>query len=355
MMRASVSAPLAGDERSSARFLALFGVTATCLLVLAAAANYFVNPLDLYPPRLFEPAVRNSRVTKLRLLTRTDRVKPQAIVLGSSRSMQLSPGAIERSTGRPAFNFATDSALAEDYYVNLRWLVEDAGITPSLLIIGADVEAFHERAEPDERLLANAALSKYLEQGQRWQARLDSVTRLLSLQQTQATVRLLARGALGRPAPVPWHYEADGYLQYDEFERERAAGRFPLEKNIQTSVTEYRARFAGFSALSPTRKDYFNKTLAYARSRNIAAIVFLTPLHPVVIRGLEPQGYQARVSEAAAFLAEASRAAGATFVDLSSIDRFGGDPDAFWDGGHMDPANMERLTQRLLGPSRAVQ
>ena len=348
-------AQLAADEKSSARFLALFGLVAACVLVLVAAANYFVNPLDLYPPRVFEPAVRNSRVTKIRLLTRSDRVKPQAIVLGSSRSMQLAPAAIARSTGRPAFNFATDSALAEDYYANLRWLVEDAGITPSLLIIGADVEAFHERAEPDERLLANAALSKYLEQGQRWQARFARMTRLLSLQQTQATVRLLARAALGRTPPVPWHYEADGYLRYDEFERERAAGRFPLEKNIQASVTEYKARFAGFSALSPSRKEYFNATLAYAKAKNIATIVFLTPLHPVVIRGLEPQGYQARAREAAAFLSEASNAAGATFVDLSTIDRFDGDPDAFWDGGHMDPANMERLTQRLLGPSRAVQ
>jgi hypothetical protein len=351
----SVSAQLPADETSSARFLALFAGTAACVLTLVAAANYLANPLDLYSPRLFEPAVRNSRVTKMRLLGGKDGVGPDAIVLGSSRSMQVAPAAITSLTGRRAFNFATDSALAEDYYANLRWLVEDASITPSLLIIGADVEAFHTTVEADERLQAIPALSKYLQYGERTQARVDRLRRLLSQQQTRATAQLLLRAGLRRPAPVPWHFEADGYLRYDNFERDRAAGRFSLEKNIQASVTEYRARFAGFSSLSDRRKAYFNMTLAYARSKNIATIVFLTPLHPVLIRALEPQGYEARVREAAAFLSEAARASGATFVDMSTIDRFGGDPDAFWDGGHMDPVNMDRLTQHLLGTPRAVQ
>ncbi len=351
----SASTQLPADETSSARFLAVFGATVTCALALVAAANYVVNPLDLYPPRLFEPAVRNSRVTKIRLLSRSDLVRPDAIVLGSSRSMQVAPATIARLTGRRAFNFATDSALAEDYYANLRWLVESAGLTPSVLIIGADVEAFHERAEPDERLLAISALSQYLQYGERGQARVDRLRRLLSQQQTQTTAQLLVRAGLRRPASIPWHFEADGYLQYDEFERERAAGRFTLDKNIQASVSEYRARFAGFSALSDRRKAYFNTTLAYARARNMAVIVFITPLHPAVVRALEPQGYEARVREATAFLFEAARASGATFVDVSSIDRFGGDPDAFWDGGHMDPVNMDRLTERVLGAPRAVQ
>jgi hypothetical protein len=351
----SVSAQQPADETSSARFLAAFGATATCVLVLIAAANYIVNPLDLYPPRIFEPAVRSSRVTKMRLLTRQDRGRLEAIVLGSSRSMQLAPSTIAALTGRRAFNFATDSAMAEDYYANLRWLVEDAGVTPSLLIVGADVEAFHERAEPDERLLAIAALSKYLQHGERGTAGAGRLRRLISAQQTRTTVNVLARAGLGRPAPVVWHFEDDGYLRYDDLERERAAGAFALDKHIQTSVTEYRARFAGFSALSERRKAYFTATLAYARSKNIAVIVFLTPLHPVVIRALEAQGYEALASAAAAFLADAARASGATFVDLSTIDRFGGDPQAFWDGGHMDPHNMDRLTQRLLGLQRAVQ
>jgi hypothetical protein len=352
----SVSNPLPADGTSSARFLAVFATAAACLLALFAAANYLVNPLDLYPPQVFEPAVRSSRVTKVRLIRDTGAAKPEAIVLGSSRSMQVAPETITRLTGLRAFNFANDSALAEDYYTALRFLVEDAHLTPRLLIIGVDVEAFHNGVSPDERLLALPALSKYLQHGEATRARGDRAVRLLSLQQTQATARSLMRAALGRrQAAVPFHFEPDGYLRYDEMERARAEGRFTLASYIPPSVTEYTARFAGFSALSDRRKAYFTETLEYARAHHITTIIFMTPLHPAVIRALASGSYAGRVREATAFLAEAARAYGATYVDLSTIDRFGGDPDAFWDGGHMDPVNMDRLTQRLLGARRAVQ
>lgn len=352
----SVSNQLPADETSSARFLAVFGATAACVLVLIAAANFLVNPLDLYPPHLFEPAVRSSRVTKVRLIRDAGEIRPEAIVLGSSRSMQVAPATITRLTGLRAFNFANDSALAEDYYAALRFLVEDARITPRLLIIGVDVEAFHNRVAPDERLLAIPALSKYLQYGEAARAQVDLLRRLVSRQQTQATARSVVRASLRRDrTPVLWHFEEDGYLRYDDLERERADGRFSLDRHIQDSVVEYLSRFAGFSALSDRRKAYFTATLEYARSRRIPTIIFLTPLHPTLIHALQPRDYDSRAREASAFLTEAARASGATYVDLSTIDRFGGNPHAFWDGGHMDPVNMDLMTHRLLGGSRALQ
>lgn len=357
--------PSSGAEVANARFLRTFAGTVIGALAVIMTANYLVDPLDLYPPRLFEPMVRSSRVTKLRLLVEENRARPEAIVLGSSRSMQIAPATIARATGQPTFNLSTDSARAEDYYATLRWLVEDAGVTPRLLIIGADVEAFHNHVVPDERLLAIPELAKYLRHGERSGARDDRLRRLVSQQQTYATGMSLARtvwraglrtaGLRRGGDPVHTHFEADGYLRYDDWERERAGGRFALDPYVEASVVEYRNRFKDFTGLSEQRTDYFRATLQYARARRIATIVFLTPLHPAVIRALEPLDYDRRLHEVASFLSVETQQTGATFHDFSRIERFAGDPTGFWDGGHMDPANCERLTRRLLETVRAVQ
>jgi hypothetical protein len=353
------------DDASSADFLRRFGATVLCALLGIMTANYVVNPLDLYSTRLFEPMVRSSRVTKMRAIDALGAAKPEAIVLGSSRAMQISPSLITGGTGLRAFNFATDSARAEDYYADLRWLIEDAGLSPKLVIVGVDVEAFHNQAAPDERLLAIPALSRYLDRGERMRAMGDRFRRLVSRQQTQLTALSLARTAwraglraTGRRRggdPVHSHFEADGYLRYDDWERERAEGRFNLDANIQSSVTEYVGRFTAFTALSDAREAYFHALLAYAADRHIRVVIYVTPLHPSVIEALEPLGYSGRLREATTFLAAEAQTAGAAFVDFSTIDRFGGAPRAFWDGGHVDDVNSDLITRRLLGAVRALQ
>jgi len=353
------------DDQASAGFLVRFCASVVCALLTIVTANCVVNPLDLYTLHVFEPMVRSSRVSKIRAVRELGAPGPSAIVLGSSRAMQIAPAMITAGTGLPAFNFATDSARAEDYYADLRWLVEDAGLAPKLLIIGADVEAFHNQAPPDERLLAIPALSRYLYGGELAQSRVDRLRRLVSYQQTQLTALSLARTAwraglraTGRRRggdPVHSHFAADGYLRYDDWERERQEGRFTLEEHVQSSVPEYRGRFEGFTALSDLRRDYFHALLVYAEARHITVVIYLTPLHPAVIRALEPLGYADRRLEVTAFLAAEAQGAGATYFDFSTIDRFEGDPNAFWDGGHVDDVNSGRITARLLGAVRALQ
>lgn len=353
------------DEGLSQRFLRRFGITVGAALALIVAANYIVNPLDLYPWHVFEPMVRSSRVTKVRMLSENSGPGPEAVVIGSSRAMEIAPALLTRLTGLRAFNFATDSARAEDYYANVRWLVEDRGVKPQVLIIGADVEAFHNHAVSDERLLAIPALAKYLRHGEVSQGWADRLRRLVSKQQTQMTalslIRAAWRGGLHITGvrrgsdPIHSHFEADGYLRYDDWELARTMGRFNVDQQIEGSVSEYRGRFANFTALSETRKDDFIATLAYAKSKHITTIVFLTPLHATVIRALEPIGYADRLREVTAFLTESTRAVGAAFLDFSTIDAFGGDPRAFWDGGHADAANCDRMTRRLVEAYRAVQ
>src|SRR5262245_53100923 len=79
------------------------GLTAAFLLLLVAALNYLVNPLGMYPPRIYEPIVLHSRAEKMRLY-RAARPRPEIVILGSSSSFAMSPAYIRERTGRTAFN-----------------------------------------------------------------------------------------------------------------------------------------------------------------------------------------------------------------------------------------------------------
>jgi hypothetical protein len=297
----------------AARFLRHFAVATCCTLALIVIANYVINPLGLYPSQLLPPMVWNSAAQKLQLITEAT-PKPEAVVLGSSRAMQIAPATIKRLTGLSAFNFAVDSARTEDYYVILRRLVEQERLPLRLLIIGVDVEAFHNRVPPNERLLTIPTLTAYLRYGEASRVVRKNLRRLVSLQQTTLSVTSLLRTLHPTSTEGVAHFEADGYLRYVRWERQRSDGSFDLMGNIRASINEYTHRFNGFSALSVQRCAYFRDTLAYARAQHIPTIVYVTPLHPAVIEALLPLGYAARLREVTAYLAQEAHEHGAIFT-----------------------------------------
>jgi len=338
------------------------------LLAGVAGANVIVNPVGLYPTRVFSTMVMNSRERKMVLLSSLPE-KPDTIVLGSSRSMQVSPRLLKTLTGKSAFNFAVDSARAEDYYASFRWLVEVADVHPQLVIVGVDVEAFHNGILPDDRLLMLPELSRYLAHDETRRAAVANLPRLLSEQQTWQTALSLTRASWrmalvllgkrragqGAEDPNSSHFEPDGYLRYDQLERERTAGTFDLSKHIDASIHEYTQRYGGYNALSRDREDYFEHFLAYARTQNTTVVLYLTPLHERVLKALRAMNYDVLKQAVVASVTRAALRNGASFVDFSTVDRFGGDPAGFWDGGHCDDRNCAIITTRLVRSGHAVQ
>ncbi len=336
-------------SRDPARFVRVF-LTSTLLgLAGVAALNYMTNPLSLYPRRLLPPMVWNSRSEKLGLFAALA-APPQAFVLGSSRSMQISPRRVRGRTGFVTFNAAVDSARAEDYFVLLRYF-RDHGVRPRLLLVGADVESFHDHLPADERLLQIPELRRHLKRDDADEAGflLNRVRKLVSLQQTQSSLQALANQLRGSWPARSSHFESDGYLQYDAWARERAGGRYDLATKIAKTRADYVARFAGYTRVSPRRLQYFAEFLRMARESDARVIVFLTPLHREVIATLAGTSYEPRRRELIAALRVACAAGGARFLDTSSVELFGGGPDGFWDGAHLDPANADRLADYALG------
>ncbi len=323
------------------RFLGLL----LAILVLIAGMNFLVNPMGIYPVHLLPTVTWNTRAIKPELLDR-DTPKPQALIVGSSRSMQISPVEVQKLTGLPAFNASVDAAMAEDYYLMLRYAVERAGVTPKLVILGVDVEAFHNKLPIEDRTMETNAFNGLLP-GHGFSA-WKKFYKLFVAQQTHLSLRSL-RVQLTGHAPQRNYFDPDGYLHYGEYEQERASGHYDLDAKIQKDIASYVERTAGYSAISPERREFLEKTLQYCHDRNIRVVLWVTPLGPRLLQALGPRGYDAREREVLDMLHKLGARYGDPVYDLSSVDKFYGDPNGFWDGAHMTEHNNSLVTRLILG------
>ncbi len=93
----------------------------------------------------------NSRALKLDLLQKYNSAGPvELVVLGSSRSMKLSPDLLESITGERTLQRGVFSAAPNDY-LSIYRVMKQRGIVPRTLVVGLDAEALDpaSTAAPD--------------------------------------------------------------------------------------------------------------------------------------------------------------------------------------------------------------
>ena len=340
---------VAGDGQAFVRrFLAALAV----LLAVVGAANYFVNPTGLHAPKLLPTVNWNARQTKADLL-KAAAPKPQVLILGSSRAMKIRPALVRELTGLPAFNVAVDAGLMEDDYVMLRYACERAGAQPKLLIIGVDVEAFDNHRPSNIGLAVSDELAEFAPGGKRlswW----EKLKRLYTWEETKLTWRSLRHAIVGYP--TTWNkFEADGYLRYLLYERDRANGTYPLQRRIDAIMPAYASRYQAYSELQPERVQDLTDIMQYAQQRHARVILFITTLHPRVLATVASHGYEQRYQDVKRLLEKMHAQYGATVYDFSQIESYGGQPDWFYDGAHIDERNADLMTRKMLEGADAVR
>ncbi len=315
-----------------------------------AGMNYLVNPRGMYSTALLRPVVANVRAEKAYLLKHMQ-PKPRALILGSSRVMKIAPATVERLTGLRTFNAGNLTAYTEDDYVTLRYAVEQAGAQPRLVLLGLELEALHDHEPMNEFLLEVNPISAFLQKGENRQGYWKRLVQLLSWNESELSLRSLRHWTAGAKETEPaLRIESDGRLVYVQLERDLARGTLNLETLVRQSSVMAIRRYQNYRSLSADRLDYLHATLRYARERNLRVIVFLTPMHHVVREELKP--YAAREAEFADAMRQAAARWGAEFHDLRNVESFGGRPEGFYDGTHVDDDNADRLAAWLLGAAK---
>jgi hypothetical protein len=326
----------------------------TCALLLGfiMTMNYTVNPLGKYNSDHFPSLVWTGRADKTDLLEEQDR-KPDVLVVGSSRSMKIDPDFIEKETHLRAFNAGVNSAKAEDYYVMLKYAIEELDVKPKHILLGIDVEAFHNRAPIDERLLYKSNLSKHLHEEDKAPVP-QKLSTMLNYKETGGSVLSLYYSVTDYPE-LKASYEEDGYLHYPELEREIQEGTFELE--IDEYVEKYKGRYNGYTALDESRKDYFREFLELAQKNEIEVSGFITTLHDDVIEELnKTRDYDELHASLINYLnSMEDQYSHFTYEDFDRTDKFNGSDSNFYDGAHIQEENANKITAKLLRKAKLDQ
>jgi len=333
------------DDRS---FLRTFLVAFIAAALLIAAANFVIDPTDVFHTGLFPPVTWVDRDEKSVFFTQMQ-PKPELLILGSSRMMKMNPACATSLSGLETFNFAVNDARAEDYLAILGF-VSDRGGVPRRILIGIDPEGLS--GDPIDWRLANSKyLSSYLAVRPSRFTHLGE--NLLSRGQLTASMSSVRHVLTHQPETI--RVGRDGFLTYLDLEARKASGSFDLRREIQTSVIGYTATFEHFDSLSPKRvamlRDFFKK----CRDKGIQVDAVIPPLHPDLLAAMQRTPLPARIEDTSRTLRQFESEGLLRYVDVTTIDRFGGDPSHFFDGVHMEESNGSRVLEKVYGGRCAVQ
>jgi hypothetical protein len=345
------------------RFLAVFLAAAAAFAALYAGIARLVDPRGEFGSGRFPVIESDARAEKMRLFqSYAAEGKPSGLILGSSRAMKVRPGTLERETGQRFFNFAVDNARAEDYLAIYRW-VRQQGVRPKLVVVGLDVEALHDDDRAEASLLQDGALMATLgnggpaERGLLAPFRGSPAARLAKRYKSTFTIEYLTDMVTAvrlflfpqsRPLPL-MEFEPDGYLRYRRWERERAAGRFRFDQDLERCLTRSAGRFEAMTQLSGRRRTYVQELADEARAEGARVVVWITTLHPATTRHLEARtGYAALLDATREYLRSLAGEGVAGF-DFSRPEAYEGTESGFYDCLHIDETNANRL-MAALGP-----
>jgi hypothetical protein len=344
------------------KFLALFLGALAILSLAYVGIVRLVDPHGDFGTGLFPAVELDLRTEKMRLFRAAlATAAPDGLILGSSRAMKVRPRTFEAETGHRFFNFAVDTARAEDYLAIYRWVRQQAG-PMKLVVIGLDVEALHDDDRPEAALLRNDALMATLGEGSLRAPGMLAPFRKFSgaraLKKYKATftieyltdafrsINLLLRPR-SRPLPI-MEFEPDGYLRYRRYEVERAAGKFRFDRDLERCLTKSLSRFDNMTQLSRRRRAYLRQMVDEARADGARVIVWITSLHPLTARYLEAHtGYEALLEATREYEQVLASSDGVAAYDFSRPETYQGTASGWYDCLHIDETNADRVVAAL--------
>jgi len=345
-------------------FAMTFVLAFTAVLAAALLVNYLGNGSEMMPSS-WSPS-RSERAWKTRRIEDLVRAgqPPQAIIMGSSRVMEIRPDYVQAITGEHTFNYGVSMGCPVDFLTQLRYLLRlDA--RPNLLIVGVDEFAFGDNAECDYYDVQLAGHFGLFQQVPILD-RLRIAAVIFKAISTTTTKKSLSNLLNGPPPLAPLEAVedillADGYRLSPGRARAVQDGTSRLEKGIARSLKFWGPQLNTPEAVERMRPngrrfDLFVEFLELARSNRIQVRVMLLPLQPDFASRILTPRLTAIRAELSRKLQVVCAENGAVYRDLSDLASFQGDPTQFGDGTHATDDNLRRLTNVLfdLNPDLVV-
>lgn len=276
------------------------------------------------------------------MLLQNAEIKPEAIILGSSRVFKMDPLKVQKLTGLKTFNASVSYARPEDHLAMAKYIVNDLNITPKVFLVGLNAGELNND-KMDSQTINNPDLRKYLE--------ISKKTRILTVLSAfkERFNAIYLRDILvtifwnshGFPNPVITFDKNGGEI----FDRNKHPdpGAALSNKNLAYGL------FKGLDALSPERKIYFEDFLKFAKENNIKVGVAILPLSPKMVKDIsETTNYKKISEELLSQMENWKKEFGIKVFDFSSVEKFNGFEDDFDDSTHPSHKNIDLMTEKML-------
>jgi hypothetical protein len=150
-----------------------------------------------------------------------------------------------------------------------------------------------------------------------------------------------------RPAGCSTNFfHADGSLK-EGLLRSAGVRSKRLKEKLAERLQKMRREGIGRHIPGPGQLDTFERLLGYLNDHGIKPVIVTNPYHPAMLAELTRQG-NPRYKWTLKYMHALHSRYDFDFIDLTSIDTFGGSPQDFADPTHVDTANMDRMLRYIV-------
>lgn len=256
----------------------IFLLTTAILLGTVGIFNYFIDPYGLYASSIF-PGINNSKPKKDdndRLYKAADiiRMKPQTIILGSSRTKRgIDPNYVVFNKSGTIYNSAINGP---NFYEVYRYLEHTIKNSPNLqeVILGMDFFMFNSKI-PNKPTFSESRLDRQNLDLQ------DIINYTFSLDAIVASGQTI----------VESQNQPQGDINYglNGFRPHRNANNGQTEWRFEQSIDLYFNIHQKYQ-FSEEYLEYFKKLVQLAKEKQIKLIVFISPAHATDLEAIEITG-----------------------------------------------------------------
>ncbi|MBI2078583.1 MAG: hypothetical protein HYT80_09500 [Euryarchaeota archaeon] len=319
------------------RFLRWFLVTLVGAGGLSATVNVVGNPYGEFPTDLVPPTYENELEGKVMRFERLAS-RPDALILGSSRSTGLPPAALREVGARQGFNFAlTASATARDGSAALNWSL-GGGASVNTVLIGVEADYVQKFESGGRGSRARDLVRENLEGaspgGTEWWELPGKLLRSLNVAYLGESWTSLTTRPKERADDLV--IEPDGLLRHPRAEEERAAGVREAEGWLEETIRFHMGEYRNFTEPDPVEIAFLQDLVRRAIAEGAAVRIFHTPFHPDFADALVQEDIYGRVHDRLMDALLSLCAPNVHVLDFARPESYGGTTDEFFDATHTD-------------------
>jgi len=255
---------------------------------------------------------------------------PRVLVYGGSRSLRMDPATIRSKTGLVSFNFGFHNGRPEDAWAVTDWVLDSHPDKPPAVIWCMQATTLAD-VPMNPGLIVDKRLSQAFPK-----ALIDAKTRW-AMKQPKRNI------LCGR------RYGYDGMLWWNGYDTKRKEG-LTLQQALNGYLDPDMLAKAGNHQIPHHTRAmaYFVQTIRLLNKNHIKPLIVIMPYHPRALSAFLSVGWGVKEKWLRNYLARLSEHLDFKVLNCLNISTFGGTPDGFYDGAHLNAENSRRLIRYCI-------